>query len=409
MVKGISGVVLADKIAENRLTESDKKTLAARKEEQLKKQNLWKEAQEKKQEFGRGYQIELEKERRVKAGLPEYDIQQSTDQTAVSSKKKGQTAEEIIQKQKGSEELGQLRNESRAKALIAKAEHQAQTQSASGKHIHKELKEAEKLDPGSTKGINEKKLIEKAGEDIKPVAKETKTANIADDVVDNLKKTGKTSGKKSLSKLGKLGKFAKKAGKFGLIGLVGAALISGAAYAIGKLLSGDDKVKEDKTPAPAPTQPDKTNPKEENKPAPTNPDDKTDPKDKVNPNPVPTNPDDKTDPKDKVNPNPAPTNPDDKTDPKDKVNPNPAPTNPDDKTDPDPAKSKTEHVVVKGDNVWNIAKQHLKEMNPDPNYKPTNAEILKHTQELMELNQLKFEPDGYVVLIRPNDRIKLVA
>ena len=48
-------------------------------------------------------------------------------------------------------------------------------------------------------------------------------------------------------------------------------------------------------------------------------------------------------------------------------------------------------------------------MNPDPNYKPTNAEILKHTQELMELNQLKFEPDGYVVLIRPNDRIKLVA
>lgn len=371
MVKGISGVVLADKIAENRLTESDKKTLAARKEEQLKKQNLWKEAQEKKQEFGRGYQIELEKERRVKAGLPEYDIQQSTDQTAVSSKKKGQTAEEIIQKQKGSEELGQLRNESRAKALIAKAEHQAQTQSASGKHIHKELKEAEKLDPGSTKGINEKKLIEKAGEDIKPVAKETKTANIADDVVDNLKKTGKTSGKKSLSKLGKLGKFAKKAGKFGLIGLVGAALISGAAYAIGKLLSGDDKVKEDKTPAPAPTQPDKTNPKEENKP--------------------------------------VPTNPDDKTDPKDKVNPNPAPTNPDGKTDPDPAKSKTEHVVVKGDNVWNIAKQHLKEMNPDPNYKPTNAEILKHTQELMELNQLKFEPDGYVVLIRPNDRIKLVA
>ena len=215
--------------------------------------------------------------------------------------------------------------------------------------------------------------------------------------------------KKSGTLLGKLGKFAKKAGKFGLIGLVGAALISGAAYAIGKLLSGDDKVKEDKTPAPAPTQPDKTNPKEENKPAPTNPDDKTDPKDKVNPNPVPTNPDDKTDPKDKVNPNPVPTNPDDKTDPKDKVNPNPAPTNPDDKTDPDPAKSKTEHVVVKGDNVWNIAKQHLKEMNPDPNYKPTNAEILKHTQELMELNQLKFEPDGYVVLIRPNDRIKLVA
>ena len=37
------------------------------------------------------------------------------------------------------------------------------------------------------------------------------------------------------------------------------------------------------------------------------------------------------------------------------------------------------------------------------------AEILKHTKELMELNQLEFEPDGYHVMIRPNDKLKLVA
>lgn len=370
MVKRISGVSLADRIAENKLTEEDKKALAKQKEESLKKQNLWKKQQESKKEFGRGFQIELEKERRVNAGLPEYDIQQSSDK-AIVGKKKGKTAEEIIQRQKGSEELGKLRKESRANALIAKAEHQAETQSASEKHIHKELKEAEKIAPGSTKNINEKELIEKAGEDIKPAAKETKATNIADKVVDNLKKTGETNIKKSSGLLSKLGKFGKKAGKFGLIGLGAAAILGGATYLIGKLVGDDDKVKEDKNQTPAPTQPDKTNPNDET--------------------------------------NPAPVNPDDKTNPEDKTEPTPGPTNPDDKTNPDPTKSKTEHIVVKGDNVWNIAKQHLKDMNPDPNYKPTDAEILKHTKELMELNQLKFEPDGYVVLIRPNDKIRLVA
>ena len=105
----ISGVTLADKIAENRLTEADKKALAAQREESLKKQNLWKQEQQAKKEFGRGFQIELEKEKRVKAGLPEYDIQNSTSKTNVKSgKKKAVSAEEILKQQKGSEALGCL-------------------------------------------------------------------------------------------------------------------------------------------------------------------------------------------------------------------------------------------------------------------------------------------------------------
>ena len=68
------------------------------------------------------------------------------------------------------------------------------------------------------------------------------------------------------------------------------------------------------------------------------------------------------------------------------------------------------HTVVKGDNVWNIAKAHLREMNKkDPNYRPTNAEILEHTKELIAANKLHFEPDNYHVMIRPGDRLVLEA
>jgi hypothetical protein len=84
-----------------------------------------------------------------------------------------------------------------------------------------------------------------------------------------------------------------------------------------------------------------------------------------------------------------------------------APETTDDAKNPDTTDVKTEHTVVKGDNMWNIAKQHLKDLKNDPDYKPTNAEIAKHTQELIELNGLKYEPDGYVVIIRPDDVIKL--
>ena len=62
-------------------------------------------------------------------------------------------------------------------------------------------------------------------------------------------------------------------------------------------------------------------------------------------------------------------------------------TEPEETTPPVP----TEYEVKKGDNVWNIAKQHLKDLSDDPNYKPTNAEILKHTKELIALNELHFD------------------
>lgn len=77
-----------------------------------------------------------------------------------------------------------------------------------------------------------------------------------------------------------------------------------------------------------------------------------------------------------------------------------------DKTDDEMPDVPTVHTVVKGDNVWNIAKKHLQDINGK---KPTNAEILKHTKELMEINGLEFEPDGKRVMIRPNDELKLIA
>lgn len=79
------------------------------------------------------------------------------------------------------------------------------------------------------------------------------------------------------------------------------------------------------------------------------------------------------------------------------------------KTDKTP-ETKTEagevHKVKLGDNVWNIAKNHLKEQN---GVKPTNAEILKHTKEIMELNNLEFEADGKLVIIKPGQELKLTA
>ena len=94
----------------------------------------------------------------------------------------------------------------------------------------------------------------------------------------------------------------------------------------------------------------------------------------------------------------------DKTDKTDKAETTPprAATGTDEETPEVP----TVHKVVKGDNVWNIAKKHLQNVNGK---KPTNAEILKHTKELMEINGLEFKPDGKCVLIRPNDELKLIA
>ena len=45
----------------------------------------------------------------------------------------------------------------------------------------------------------------------------------------------------------------------------------------------------------------------------------------------------------------------------------------------------------------------------DPNYNPTNAEILKLTNELLKLNNLHYEADNYRVIIRPGDKIQFNA
>lgn len=359
----VSGFVLANQIAQEKinnngkLTSETQKALDANKAESQKNQSIWNKQQQARKEFGRGFQIELEKENRVKAGLPEYDIQQSNNAPARS--KKGTTAAEIKQKQQGSDALGELRKESRAKALVAKAEHQAETQSASGKHIHKELKEAKKLDPTSVKDVNEKELIKKAGEDFKPVENTTKEAGKLSNTV-----------KKESGFFSKVGKFFKgKGGKLaigaGIVALIGA----GATWIYNKVTGKDDETATKASQTPPAADKKTEQPKEQTPVTPPVTDDK----------------DKKAENKDKTEPTkPAEENPGNKPVPKD-------------------------YVVKKGDCVWNIAKQHLKDLSNDPNYKPTDAEILKHTKELMALNKLEFEPDGYHVMIKPEDKLQLAA
>ena len=359
----VSGFVLANQIAQEKinnngkLTSETQKALDANKAESQKNQSIWNKQQQARKEFGRGFQIELEKENRVKAGLPEYDIQQSNNAPARS--KKGTTAAEIKQKQQGSDALGELRKKSRAKALVAKAEHQAETQSASGKHIHKELKEAKKLDPTSVKDVNEKELIKKAGEDFKPVENTTKEAGKLSNTV-----------KKESGFFSKVGKFFKgKGGKLaigaGIVALIGA----GAAWIYNKVTGKDDETAAKASQTPPAADKKTEQPKEQTPVTPPVTDDK----------------DKKAENKDKTEPTkPAEENPGNKPVPKD-------------------------YVVKKGDCVWNIAKQHLKDLSNDPNYKPTDAEILKHTKELMALNKLEFEPDGYHVMIKPEDKLQLAA
>lgn len=68
------------------------------------------------------------------------------------------------------------------------------------------------------------------------------------------------------------------------------------------------------------------------------------------------------------------------------------------------------YTVAKGDNVWNIARAHLMELHKDEkDYNPTDVQIMQHTEELMQLNNLHYEKDCYRVIIQPNQSLKLVA
>ena len=62
------------------------------------------------------------------------------------------------------------------------------------------------------------------------------------------------------------------------------------------------------------------------------------------------------------------------------------------------------YTVKKGDNVWNIAKEHLRE---ELGREPKLSEIKAKEQEIMKENNLKFEADGYVCIIKPEQELKV--
>lgn len=431
MVKPLSGVLLAEKMANGTLTNEEQNAINAQRKKSKEAASLFTKQKEKNlqqgQEFARGYAIETEKEKRVKEGRPEYDIQQSEPSKPLSkSEYRKQQAIKNREKQQAkaenSEWKAKVHQESAAKAKVAKAEHNATTNpNANEKKVHKELKNAERMSPGSTANVNEKELIEtieknkakataptvapsgtgavtgEAGAATKTVANGTK---VATEEASHVAQTAVKSGSKFT-------KFLKKGGKIGAALLV----IGGLFYGIKKLLGGGDDDKKTQANTPVQEQKDTPAPADKTKKPAKGSDGET------TPAPVgsdsPTQPakgeekaDDKAKPADKKDPakaTPAPVsddeNKEDKVDKKDNA----------DKADKAEDKNRAlpkNYTVKKGDNVWNIAKRRLQEMNGK---KPTDREIMNYTNELLKLNKLEYEPDGYTVIIHKGDNIEYAA
>lgn len=428
MVKPLSGVLLAEKMANGTLTNEEQNAINAQRKKSKEAASLFTKQKEKNlqqgQKFARGYAIETEKEKRVKEGRPEYDIQQSEPSKPLSkSEYRKQQAIKNREKQQAkaenSEWKAKVHQESAAKAKVAKAEHNATTNpNANEKKVHKELKNAERMSPGSTANVNEKELIEtieknkakataptvapsgtgavtgEAGAATKTVANGTK---VATEEASHVAQTAVKSGSKFT-------KFLKKGGKIGAALLV----IGGLFYGIKKLLGGGDDDKKTQANTPVQEQKDTPAPADKTKKPAKGSDGET------TPAPVgsdsPTQPakgeekaDDKAKPADKKDPakaTPAPVSGDEKE------------TKESDKADkPDKAEDKNRalpknYTVKKGDNVWNIAKRRLQEMNGK---KPTDREIMNYTNELLKLNKLEYEPDGYTVIIHKGDNIEYAA
>lgn len=424
MVKPLSGALLAEKMANGTLTNEEQNAINAQRKKSKEAASLFTKQKEKNlqkgREFARGYAIEAEKERRVQAGLPEYDIQQSEPSKPLSkSEYRKQQAIKNREKQQAKAEnskwKAQVHQESAAKAKVAKAEHNATTNpDANPKNVHKNLKNAEKINPGSTAGVNENKLLNILEEN-KEQAKArtapsgtgavtggagtaTKTGTkVATEEASHVAQTAAKSGSKFT-------KFLKKGGKIGAALLV----LGGLFYGIKKLFGGGDDDKKTQANTPVQEQKDTPAPADKTKkpakgsdgetaPAPVGSDSPTQPtkgEEKA---------DDKAKPADKKDPakvTPAPVSGDEKE------------TKESDKADkPDKAEDKNRalpknYTVKKGDNVWNIAKRRLQEMNGK---KPTDREIMNYTNELLKLNKLEYEPDGYTVIIHKGDNIEYAA
>lgn len=434
MVKPLSGVLLAEKMANGTLTNEEQNAINAQRKKSKEAASLFTKQKEKNlqqgQEFARGYAIEAEKERRVKAGLPEYDIQQSEPSKPLSkSEYRKQQAIKNREKQQAkaenSEWKAKVHQESAAKAKVAKAEHNATTNpNANEKKVHKELKNAERMSPGSTANVNEKELIEtieknkakantptvapsgtgavtgEAGAATKTVANGTK---VATEEASHVAQTAVKSGSKFT-------KFLKKGGKIGAALLV----IGGLFYGIKKLFGGGDDDKKTQANTPVQEQKDTPAPADKTKKPAKGSDGETTPAPVGSDSPTqPAKGEEKADdkaPADKKDPakaTPAPVaddeNKEDKVDKKDNA----------EKADKsEEAKKRNDrtlpqnYTVKKGDNVWNIAKRRLQEMNGK---KPTDKEIMNYTNELLKLNKLEYEPDGYTVIIHKGDNIEYAA